>query len=113
METTELQTDKKNFNNAELSPYGLKFLRHFRTPKFEAHHHRRVPIAMRKHNRGRSKSSADILDGVNQGGNPDEEIAMQDANGEGIEGGKLKKLFGEFNVNGCGRLRNLIEIESN
>ncbi|KAL7026795.1 hypothetical protein ACKWTF_005170 [Chironomus riparius] len=86
METTELQNDKKsNFNNSELSPYGLKFLRHFRTPKFEAHHHRRVPIAMRKHNRGRSKSSADILDGVNQG-NPDEEIAIQDGATEGIEG---------------------------
>lgn len=93
-ETTELKNERRsnfnNNNNTELSPYGLKFLRHFRTPKFEAHHHRRVPIAMRKHNRGRSKSSADILDGVNNQANPDEEIAMQmqDGTGEGMEGGK-------------------------
>ncbi|CAO1398778.1 unnamed protein product [Diamesa serratosioi] len=66
METTELNNDSKNANtNADLSLYGLKFLRRFRTPKFEANH-RRVPTPMRrKHNRGRSKSRADILDGVN------------------------------------------------
>jgi hypothetical protein len=92
METTELNEHNKdalnnNNNNSDLSPYGLKFLRRFRAPKFEAHHHRRVPTPMRrKHNRGRSKSSADILDGVNPN-NPDEEVAMQDVV-PGVEGGK-------------------------
>ncbi|KAG5683159.1 hypothetical protein PVAND_012456 [Polypedilum vanderplanki] len=91
METTELNETKGknsiNNNNSDLSPYGLKFLRRFRAPKFEAHHHRRVPTPMRrKHNRGRSKSSADILDGVNAN-NPDEEVAMQEVGtGEGMEG---------------------------
>ena len=89
METTELNNDTKDqFNNPDLSPYGLKFLRRFRTPKFEAHH-RRVPTPMRrKHNRGRSKSTADILDGVNEP-NPDEpdEVAVQNGAAEGVEGG--------------------------
>lgn len=89
LETTELNNDTKDqFNNPDLSPYGLKFLRRFRTPKFEAHH-RRVPTPMRrKHNRGRSKSSADILDGVNEP-NPDEpdEVAVQNGAAEGVEGG--------------------------
>lgn len=80
METTELNNDSKNTNtNADLSPYGLKFLRRFRTPKIEAHH-RRVPTPMRrKHNRGRSKSRADILDGVNTPNNEDidgDEVAV-------------------------------------
>jgi hypothetical protein len=89
METTELNNDPNDqFNNPDLSPYGLKFLRRFRTPKFEAHH-RRMPTPMRrKHARGRSKSSTDILDGVNEP-NPDEpdEVAVQNGNAEGIEGG--------------------------
>ncbi|CRL03997.1 CLUMA_CG017115, isoform A [Clunio marinus] len=88
METTELNNDARDqFNNPDLSPYGLKFLRRFRTSKFETHH-RRVPTPMRrKHNRGRSKSTADILDGVNEP-NPDEpdEVAIQNGAAEGIEG---------------------------
>lgn len=91
METTELNNvSRDQFNNPDLSPYGLKFLRRFRTPKFEAHH-RRVPTPMRrKHNRGRSKSTADILDGVNEP-NPDEPelITVQNGSAEGIDvGGK-------------------------
>lgn len=95
LETTELNDSKDQFNNPDLSPYGLKFLRRFRTPKFEAHH-RRVPTPMRrKHNRSRSKSTADILDGVNEP-NPDEpdEVAVQNGSAEGIEtggGGKYDK----------------------
>lgn len=91
METTELNNDTKDqFNNPDLSPYGhgLKFLRRFRTPKFEAHH-KRVPTPMRrKQNRGRSKSTADILDGVNEP-NPDEpeEVAVHNGAAEGVEGG--------------------------
>jgi hypothetical protein len=94
METTELN-DSKNFpiDNTNLSPYGLRFLRRFRAPKFEAHHHRRVPTPMRrKHNRGRSKSTADILDGVNTT-NPDEEVAIRDGENEGMEGGKCSSYF--------------------
>lgn len=94
METTELN-DKNgnNNNNADLSPYGLKFLRRFRAPKFEAAHHRRVPTPMRrKHNRSRSKSSADTLDGVNNasgGANEgDEEAALPDGPRENLEGGE-------------------------
>jgi hypothetical protein len=90
LETTELNNDARDqFNNPDLSPYGLKFLRRFRTPKFEAHH-RRVPTPMRrKNNRGRSKSSADILDDV-EPENPDEpdEVAVQNGAAEGIEGGE-------------------------
>jgi hypothetical protein len=72
LETTELN-DNRDINNSDLSPYGgLKFLKRFRTNKFEPHH-RRVPTPMkRKHNRSRSKSSADILDGVNGEPNVDE-----------------------------------------
>lgn len=84
-ETTELNNDAKDqFNN----PYGLRFLSRFRTPKLEAHH-RRVPTPMkRKHNRDRSRSTADILDGVNEP-NADEpdEVAIQNGGAEGIEGG--------------------------
>lgn len=71
METTELNgaKDRQSTNpNSDLSPCGLKFLRRFRPsrpPKFEAHH-RRTPTP-RKHNRSRSKSRADILDGVSTG----------------------------------------------
>jgi hypothetical protein len=94
METTELNEHHRDSTNlnADLSPYGLKFLRRFRAPKFEAHHHRRVPTPMRrKHNRGRSKSTADILDvGVNATNTNDEEAAMQDDGGAGMEGGKSK-----------------------
>lgn len=91
METTELNNDTKDqFNNPDLSPYGLKFLRRFRTPKFEAHH-RRVPTPMRrKNNRSRSKSTADILDGAHEP-NTDEpdEVTVQNGNAEGnTEGGK-------------------------
>lgn len=92
METTELNDKHRDPTiNSDLSPYGLKFLRRFRAPKFEAHHHRRVPTPMRrKHNRGRSKSTADILDvGVNATNANDEEVAMQDGATEGIEGGIL------------------------
>lgn len=92
METTELNEHHRDSTtlNSDLSPYGLKFLRRFRAPKFEAHHHRRVPTPMRrKHNRGRSKSTADILDvGVNATNPTDEEAAMQDDGGAGMEGGK-------------------------
>lgn len=90
LETTELNSDVKDqFNNPDLSPYGLKFLRRFRTPKLEAQH-RRVPTPMRRKN-NRSKSTADILDGVNES-NPDEpdEIAVQNGAAEGVEGGELK-----------------------
>lgn len=91
METTELNSDTTDqFNNPDLSPYGLKFLRRFRTPKFEPHH-RRVPTPMRrKHNRDRSKSTADILDDVSEP-NPDEpdEVAIQNGAAEGVEGGEL------------------------
>jgi hypothetical protein len=94
METTELNNDGKDqFNNPDLSPYGLKFLRRFRAPKFEAHH-RRVPTPMRrKNNRSRSKSSADILDGVNEP-NPDEpdEVAVQNGAAEGMGGGEFASL---------------------
>jgi hypothetical protein len=84
METTELNDRKESIENTNSSPYGLRFLRRFRAPKFEAHHHRRVPTPMRrKHNRGRSKSTADILDGVNTP-NPDEEVAMQQNEGGSI-----------------------------
>lgn len=90
METTELNEQHRDSTtlNSDLSPYGLKFLRRFRAPKFEAHH-RRVPTPMRrKHNRGRSKSTADILDVGNNAANPnDEEQAMQDDGGAGMEGG--------------------------
>lgn len=86
LETSELN-EKNPTVNSDLSPYGLKFLRRFRAPKFEAHNHRRVPTPMRrKHARGRSKSTADILDGVNTT-NPDEEVAMQGVSSEGLEGG--------------------------
>lgn len=93
METTELNDKHRDStNNSNLSPYGLRFLRRFRAPKFEAHHHRRVPTPMkRKHNRGRSKSTADILDvGVSAiNAANDEEVAMQDGGGEeGLEGGR-------------------------
>jgi len=91
LETTELNNDVRDqFNNPDLSPYGLKFLRRFRTPKYETNH-RRMPTPMRrKHNRGRSKSSADILDGVNEP-NADEpdEVAIQNGAAEGVEGGRL------------------------
>lgn len=92
METTELNNDSRDQfnNNSDLTPYGLKFLRRFRTPKFEAHH-KRVPTPMRrKHNRGRSKSTADILDGVNEP-NPDEpdEVGIQNGTAEGIDGGEI------------------------
>lgn len=94
METTELNEHHRDSTNlnSDLSPYGLKFLRRFRAPKFEAHNHRRVPTPMRrKHNRGRSKSTADILDvGVNATNTNDEEAAMQDDGGAGMEGGKKK-----------------------
>lgn len=94
METTELNSGdlKDQFNNPDLSPYGLKFLRRFRTPKFEAHH-RRVPTPMRRKT-NRSKSTADILDGVNEP-NADEpdEVAIQNGTAEGIEGGEFKGFF--------------------
>lgn len=75
LETTGLNDEHQRggeVDESELSPYsGLKLLKRFRTGKFEPHH-RRVPTPMkRKNNRGRSKSSADILDGVNES-NPDE-----------------------------------------
>jgi hypothetical protein len=92
LETTELNSDLKDqFNNPELSPYGLKFLRRFRTPKFEAHH-RRVPTPMRRKT-NRSKSTADILDGVIEP-NPDEpdEVAIENGAAEGVEGGEFLKL---------------------
>lgn len=93
METTELNEQYRDSTtvNSDLSPYGLKFLRRFRAPKFEAHHHRRVPTPMRrKHNRGRSKSTADILDVGSNATNPnDEEQAMQDDGGAGMEGGDV------------------------
>jgi hypothetical protein len=85
LETTELNSDiKDQLNNPDLSPYGLKFLRRFRTPKLEQHH-RRVPTPMRRKT-NRSKSSADILDGVNEP-NPDEpdEVAIQNGASEGGE----------------------------
>lgn len=90
LETTELNSDvKDHFNNPDLSPYGLKFLRRFRTPKVEAHH-RRVPTPMRRKN-NRSKSTADILDGVDEL-NPDEpdDVTIQNGATEQIEGGELK-----------------------
>lgn len=93
METTELNQNLRTpCDNSDLSPYGLKFLRRFRPPKFEAHH-RRVPTPMkRKHNRGRSKSRADILDGTNAPTNEEEgeveEVAIQSST-TGAEGGAL------------------------
>lgn len=89
METTELNSDTRDqFNNPDFSPYGLKFLRRFRTPKSETNH-RRVPTPMRrKHNRGRSKSTADIIDGVNEPNAIDdpEQVGIQNGSAEGIEG---------------------------
>jgi hypothetical protein len=89
METTELTNDPKDqFNNPDLSPYGLKFLRRFRTPKFEAHHRRMPTPIRRKNGRSRSKSSADILDGVSEpnAGEPNE-VTVQNGTAEGVEGG--------------------------
>lgn len=60
-ETTELQCERERS-----SPRAFQFLRIFRTARpqrFETHH-RRVPTPMRRKSRGRSKSQADILDGV-------------------------------------------------
>lgn len=60
-ETTELDCERSS-----PSPRPFQFLRRFRTGKpqrFEAHH-RRVPTPMRRKSRARSKSQADILDGV-------------------------------------------------
>jgi hypothetical protein len=97
METTELNSDEKDqLNNPDLSPYGLKFLRRFRAPKFEGHH-RRVPTPMRRKN-NRSKSTADILDGVNEP-NRDEpdEVTIQNGAADGIEGGKLG-IISETNI---------------
>ena len=88
METTELNCDDKDqLNNPDLSPYGLKFLRRFRAPKFEAHH-RRVPTPMRRKN-NRSKSTADILDGANEPNHDEpDEVAIQNGAVEGVVGGK-------------------------
>lgn len=97
IETTELNDNHRDstVTNSDLSPYGLRFLRRFRAPKFEAHHHRRVPTPMRhKHNRGRSKSTADILDvGANATNANDEEAVIASSNGEGLEGGRLTHFF--------------------
>jgi hypothetical protein len=103
METTELNDKHRDPTtiNSDLSPYGLKFLRRFRAPKFEAHHHRRVPTPMRrKHNRGRSKSTADILDvGANATNANDEEVAMQDGGGEeGLEGGRFSHGYFQLHL---------------
>lgn len=60
-ETTELDCDRSS-----PSPRPFQFLRRLRTgrpQRFEAHH-RRVPTPMRRKSRARSKSQADILDGV-------------------------------------------------
>jgi len=87
METTELNSEihnSKSEHNADLSPYGIKFLRRFKTPKFETH--RRVSTPMkRKHNRGRSKSTADILDGVETNATEDgiDEVTIQDGTTNG------------------------------
>lgn len=87
METTELNDPKDPLNNGELSPCGLNFLRRFRTgriPKFEPHHNR-VPTPMRrKHNKGRSKSRADILDGVATQGGVEGNVAEIDKPAQGI-----------------------------
>lgn len=64
LETTNLDSSANNKNST--SPGALKFLRRFRTnrtPRFEAHH-RRVPTPAKRKGRSRSKSRADILDGV-------------------------------------------------
>lgn len=102
LETTELNDKHRDSTfNSDLSPYGLRFLRRFRAPKFEAHHHRRVPTPMRrKHNRGRSKSTADILDvGVNATNSNDEEVAIQDNGGdENLEGGKFSHDFYQCSI---------------
>lgn len=91
-ETTELNNDADDqFNNPD--PYGLKFLRRFRTPKLEPPH-KRVPTPMRrKHTRDRSRSTADILDDVNQpnADEPDEEVAIQNGAAEGVGGGGKAK----------------------
>lgn len=60
-ETTELQCDRERS-----SPRAFKFFRRFRgarsqSERFETHH-RRVPTPIRRKNRARSKSQADILD---------------------------------------------------
>lgn len=60
-ETTELQCERERS-----SPRAFHFLRRFRAARpqrFETNH-RRVPTPMRRKGRGRSKSQADILDGV-------------------------------------------------
>jgi hypothetical protein len=97
LETTELN-DNRDINNSDLSPYGgLKFLKRFRTNKFEPHH-RRVPTPMkRKHNRSRSKSSADILDGVNGEPNNVDETDEVATNGtHDMDGGLFSYLFNSF-----------------
>lgn len=90
-ETTELNEKHRDKSiNSDQSTYGLRFLRHFRPAKFEAHHHRRVPTPMRrKQNRGRSKSTADILDvGANAANANEDVVEMQDgATEEELEGG--------------------------
>lgn len=66
-ETTELQCERDRH-----SPRAFQFLRRFRstakpTPARFEPHHRRVPTPMRRKSRARSKSQADILDGVAPG----------------------------------------------
>lgn len=67
-ETTELECYSEHHHHTSPSrPF--QFLRRFRPgrgTRFEAHH-RRVPTPMRRKSRGRSKSQADILDGVSTG----------------------------------------------
>ncbi|XP_055591191.1 potassium voltage-gated channel subfamily KQT member 1-like [Uranotaenia lowii] len=69
IETTELNAAPNAAAESSSSPRALKFLRRFRTGKtgrFEPHH-RRVPTPIRRKNRSRSRSNADILDGVTTG----------------------------------------------
>lgn len=87
LETTELNENRCHLDESELSPYsGLKFLKRFRTTKLEPHH-RRVPTPMkRKNNRSRSKSSADILDGVDETNDETDEVAITNGTHE-MDGG--------------------------
>ncbi|XP_037032790.1 potassium voltage-gated channel subfamily KQT member 1-like isoform X1 [Bradysia coprophila] len=60
-ETTELDCERSSPSHRPFQ--FLRRLRAGKTPRFEAHH-RRVPTPIRRKSRARSKSQADILDGV-------------------------------------------------
>lgn len=62
MESTQLDISKSGRRSS--SPRGFNFFRRFRrNSRFEAHH-RRTPTPIKRKHRSRTKSRADILDGV-------------------------------------------------